>query len=62
MTHTIRLREFKLEVQLWIPCQKLRRKGYGSHERRGTILSQVSIDQHSAIVDTLRRFLIGKLT
>jgi IS30 family transposase len=37
-------------------CQKLRKKRYGSRERRGTIPNQVSIDQRPAIVDTRLRF------
>lgn len=37
-------------------CQKLRKKRYGSRERRGTIPNQVSIEQRPAIVDQLKRF------
>ena len=37
-------------------CQKLRKKRYGSRERRGSIPNQVSIEQRPAIVDTRLRF------
>lgn len=37
-------------------CQKVRKKRYGSRERRGTIPNQVSIEQRPAIVDKRRRY------
>ena len=37
-------------------CQKVRRKRYGSRERRGTIPNQVSIEQRPAIVGSRQRF------
>jgi IS30 family transposase len=37
-------------------CQKARRKRYGSHERRGAIPNQVSIEQRPALVDRRERF------
>ncbi len=37
-------------------CQKARRKRYGSHERRGTIPNQVSIEKRPAIVNERLRF------
>ena len=36
--------------------QKVRRKRYGSYDRRGRIPNQVSIDDRPAIVDSKRRF------
>jgi len=36
-------------------CQKKKRKRYGSKERRGKIINQVSIDQRPAIVDGRKR-------
>lgn len=42
---------------LWknLRCQKLRRKRYGKHDRRGTIPNKLSIEQRPAIVETRRR-------
>jgi IS30 family transposase len=37
-------------------CQKVRRKRYGSYERRGIIPNQISIDDRPAIVDARKRF------
>lgn len=37
-------------------CQKVRRKRYGSYDRRGVIPNRVSIDDRPAIVDTGKRF------
>ena len=37
-------------------CQKVRRKRYGTYNRRGKIPNQVSIDERPAIVDAKRRF------
>lgn len=37
-------------------CQKARKKRYGSRERRGTIVNQVSIDKRPAIVDQRKRY------
>lgn len=37
-------------------CQKVRRKRYGGHERRGTIPNQVSIDLRPAVVAERARF------
>lgn len=37
-------------------CQKLRRKRYGRHERRGTIPNQASINLRPAVVAELGRF------
>jgi IS30 family transposase len=40
----------------FLRCQKVRRKRYGSYDRRGCIPNQVSIDERPAIVDSKRRF------
>ena len=40
----------------FLRCQKLRRKRYGSYDRRGIIPNQVSIDERPAIVDSKCRF------
>jgi len=40
----------------FLRCQKVRRKRYGSYDRRGRIPNQVSIDDRPAIVDSKRRF------
>lgn len=37
-------------------CQKVRRKRYGTHSRRGIIPNQVSIDARPAVVDAKQRF------
>ena len=37
-------------------CQKMRRKRYGSYDRRGIIPNQVSIDERPSIVDAKGRF------
>ncbi len=39
----------------FLRCQKIRRKRYGTHSRRGRIPNQVSIDDRPAIVDAKRR-------
>jgi len=36
-------------------CQKVRRKRYGSHDRRGKLKNRVSIEERPAIVDTRQR-------
>ena len=40
----------------YLRCQKVRRKRYGTYDRRGCIPNQVSIDDRPAIVDSKRRF------
>ena len=44
------------DLYRFLRCQKLRRKRYGSYDRRGCIPNQVSIDDRPAIVDSKRRF------
>ena len=44
------------DLYQYLRCQKVRRKRYGSYDRRGIIPNQVSIDDRPAIVDTKRRF------
>jgi transposase, IS30 family len=43
-------------LHVHLRCQKKRKKRYGSHERRGTIPNQVSIELRPAIVDGRTRF------
>jgi IS30 family transposase len=44
------------DLYRFLRCQKVRRKRYGSYDRRGRIPNQVSIDDRPAIVDSKRRF------
>ena len=44
------------DLYRYLRCQKLRRRRYGSYDRRGCIPNQVSIDERPAIVDARRRF------
>jgi IS30 family transposase len=44
------------DLYRFLRCQKLRRKRYGTYDRRGRIPNQVSIDDRPAIVDAKRRF------
>ena len=44
------------DLYRYLRCQKVRRKRYGAHDRRGCIPNQVSIDERPAIVDSKRRF------
>ena len=44
------------DLYRFLRCQKLRRKRYGSYDRRGCIPNQVSIDDRPAVVDSKRRF------
>jgi IS30 family transposase len=44
------------DLYRFLRCQKVRRKRYGSYDRRGCIPNQVSIDERPAIVDSKRRF------
>jgi IS30 family transposase len=44
------------DLYRFLRCQKLRRKRYGSYDRRGCIPNQVSIDDRPTIVDSKRRF------
>jgi len=44
------------DLYRYLRCQKVRRKRYGSYDRRGCIPNQVSIDDRPAIVDSKRRF------
>jgi len=44
------------DLYQYLRCQKVRRKRYGSYDRRGIIPNQVSIEDRPAIVDTKRRF------
>ena len=44
------------DLYCFLRCQKVRRKRYGSYDRRGCIPNQVSIDDRPAIVDAKRRF------
>ena len=44
------------DLYRFLRCQKLRRKRYGSYDRRGCIPNQVSIDDCPAMVDSKRRF------
>ena len=44
------------DLYRFLRCQKLRRKRYGTCDRRGCIPNQVSIDDRPAIVDSKRRF------
>ena len=44
------------DLYQYLRCQKVRRKRYGSYDRRGIIPNQVSIDDRPAIVDAKRRF------
>jgi len=44
------------DLYRYLRCQKLRRKRYGTYDRRGRIPNQVSIDERPAIVDSKRRF------
>lgn len=44
------------DLYRYLRCQKVRRKRYGSYDRRGRIPNQVSIDDRPAIVDSKRRF------
>jgi len=43
------------DLYRYLRCQKVRRKRYGSYDRRGCIPNQVSIDDRPAIVDSKRR-------
>jgi len=43
------------DLYRYLRCQKLRRKRYGTYDRRGCIPNQVSIDERPAIVDSKRR-------
>jgi IS30 family transposase len=42
---------------LWknLRCQKLRKKRYGKHDRRGTIPNRISIEKRPAVVEKRRR-------
>jgi IS30 family transposase len=44
------------DLYRFLRCQKVRRKRYGTYDRRGCIPNQVSIDERPAIVDSKRRF------
>ena len=44
------------DLHTCLRCRKVRRKRYGSYDRRGRIPNQVSIDERPAIVDSKRRF------
>ena len=44
------------DLYRFLRCQKVRRKRYGTYDRRGCIPNQVSIDERPAIVDARRRF------
>ena len=44
------------DLYRYLRCQKLRRKRYGTYDRRGCIPNQVSIDERPTIVDSKRRF------
>lgn len=44
------------DLYTYLRCQKVRRKRYGSYDRRGCIPNQVSIDDRPPIVDSKRRF------
>lgn len=44
------------DLYRYLRCQKVRRKRYGSYDRRGRIPNQVSIDERPAIVASKRRF------
>ncbi len=43
------------DLYRYLRCQKVRRKRYGTYDRRGIIPNQVSIDERPAIVDAKRR-------
>ena len=43
-------------LHLALRCQKRRKKRYGSRERRGTLVNQVSIEQRPAVVATRKRY------
>lgn len=43
------------DLYRYLLCQKMRRKRYGTYDRRGIIPNQVSIDERPAIVDAKRR-------
>ena len=44
------------DLYRYLRCQKVRRKRYGTYDRRGCIPNQRSIDERPAIVDSKRRF------
>lgn len=44
------------DLHRFLRCRKVRRKRYGSYDRRGVIPNRRSIDERPAIVDSKRRF------
>lgn len=44
------------DLYTFLRCKKIRRKRYGSYDRRGCIPRQVSIDDRPKVVDAKRRF------